>query len=222
VALEFGMAHWRSERKKVTGAKDAWLSPWQGHRRWSGTRKTSYYDVVAHLGTWHPIGRRPTPVSLSRPVVRQGGTIASPWSHSRGRSFTLKRYPTTQCTNRIAGRYPGARGGGVRRRQDMLNLGIFFSYCTMGTSFRAPDQAELGAICSIICVATWSSICIKVVELESIFNFVIASLVEFSLDPTQIWSQSSAIVTGGHVSVQKLIESPIWSPFIFNFYSIKA
>jgi hypothetical protein len=32
VALEFGMACWRPERKKVTSTRDVWLSPWQGHR----------------------------------------------------------------------------------------------------------------------------------------------------------------------------------------------
>jgi hypothetical protein len=85
VALEFGMARWRLERKRVTGAKDAWPSPWQGHRRLMGTLKTSYCDVVEHLGTWHPIGTRLTPASLSGPAVRQGwgGTAAGPMTAPR-------------------------------------------------------------------------------------------------------------------------------------------
>jgi hypothetical protein len=34
--------------------------------------KASYCDVVEHLGTWHPIGRRPTPARLSGPAVGKG------------------------------------------------------------------------------------------------------------------------------------------------------
>jgi hypothetical protein len=78
----------------------------------NGHAKVSYCDVVEHQGTWHPIDMRPTPGSLSEPVVRQGGTTASPWSHPWRRSFTLKCYPTTNGTNRVAGANPGVGGGG--------------------------------------------------------------------------------------------------------------
>jgi hypothetical protein len=57
--------------------------------------RAAYCDVVKLQGTWHPIGRRPTPVSLSEPAVKQGGTAPAP-SVVRGKDlFTLKRYPGT-------------------------------------------------------------------------------------------------------------------------------
>jgi hypothetical protein len=37
---------------------------------------TSYCDVVEHLDTWHVVDRRPTPASLSEPVVSQSDTAA--------------------------------------------------------------------------------------------------------------------------------------------------
>jgi hypothetical protein len=42
----------------------------------NGHAKASYCDVVEHLGTWQPIDRRPTPVSLSEPAVSQADTAA--------------------------------------------------------------------------------------------------------------------------------------------------
>jgi hypothetical protein len=106
VALEFGMARWRPERKRVTGAKDVWPSPWQGHKRWTGTLKTSYCDAVEHLGTWHPIGKRPTPASLSGPAVRQGGRGYGGQPDDRAqaypasRSFHHRQYLHIERTNR--------------------------------------------------------------------------------------------------------------------------
>jgi hypothetical protein len=38
--------------------------------------KASYCYVVEHLGTWQPIERQPTPVSLSEAVVSQADTVA--------------------------------------------------------------------------------------------------------------------------------------------------
>jgi hypothetical protein len=42
----------------------------------NGHANASYCDVVEHLGTWQPIDRRPTPVSLSEPTVSQADTAA--------------------------------------------------------------------------------------------------------------------------------------------------
>jgi hypothetical protein len=42
----------------------------------NGHAKASYCDVVEHLGTWQPIDRRPTPVSLSEPAMSQADTVA--------------------------------------------------------------------------------------------------------------------------------------------------
>jgi hypothetical protein len=42
----------------------------------NGHAKASYCDMVEHLGTWQPIDRWPTPVSLSEPAVSQADTAA--------------------------------------------------------------------------------------------------------------------------------------------------
>jgi hypothetical protein len=38
--------------------------------------KTSYCDVVEHLGTWRAVDRWPTPVSLPEPAVSQADMVA--------------------------------------------------------------------------------------------------------------------------------------------------
>jgi hypothetical protein len=72
VALEFEMARWRSERGRVTGAGLSWHFTMAGLPAMTGHAKASHADVVLHLGTWHPSGKRPTPARLSGPAVRQG------------------------------------------------------------------------------------------------------------------------------------------------------
>ena len=44
----------------------------------NGHAKACYCDVVEYLGTWQPINRWPTPVSLSEPAVSQADTAAGP------------------------------------------------------------------------------------------------------------------------------------------------
>jgi hypothetical protein len=46
----------------------------------NGHAKAIHCDVVGHLGTWHPSGRRPTPARLSGPAVRRVGMAA--WRNS--------------------------------------------------------------------------------------------------------------------------------------------
>jgi hypothetical protein len=62
----------------------------------TGHAKASHDDVVLHLGTWHPSGRRPTPVRLYGPAVRQVGTTARaekcPKLIPSARFFTLHGY----------------------------------------------------------------------------------------------------------------------------------
>jgi hypothetical protein len=124
VALEFVMARWRPERGESTGAKDWWLSPWRGHRRQTDTLKTSYCDVVEHLGTWQPIDRWPTPVSLSEPAVSQVDTATGAeqcLKLIRGEDlFTPRRYPGTG-EHKSPWRCKSRRGG--RRWQGALHLG---------------------------------------------------------------------------------------------------
>jgi hypothetical protein len=85
----------------------------------NGHAKTSYCDVVEHLGTW------PTPVNLSGPAVRQGGVRRPAPGLIRDEDlFTLKRYPTTNSTNRVAGTNPsaGVVGGKVHCTYNLLQL----------------------------------------------------------------------------------------------------
>jgi hypothetical protein len=123
VALEFGLARWRPERGETTGAKDWWLSPWRGHQRETDMLKTSYCDVVEHLGTWHPTDRWPTPVSLSEPAVSQADTAAGAeqcLKLIRGEDlFTPRRYLGTD-EHESPRRRESRRGG--RQRQGALHL----------------------------------------------------------------------------------------------------
>ena len=70
MALEFGMARWRSERRKVTGAKRCVAFTVAGLPAINQQSRAAYCDVVKLQGTWRPIGRRPTPANLSGPAVR--------------------------------------------------------------------------------------------------------------------------------------------------------
>jgi hypothetical protein len=109
--------HWRKGCVAFTVARSPTMN---------GHTKASYCDVVEHLGTWHPIGRRPTPVNLSGPAVRQGGGVQRPTlGLIRDEDlFTLKRYPTTNGTNRIARANPGAGVASVKVHctNDLLQL----------------------------------------------------------------------------------------------------
>jgi hypothetical protein len=49
--------------------------------------EAAYCDMVKLQGIWPSRGRRPTPMRLSRPAVRQVCTAASLWSHPWWRSF---------------------------------------------------------------------------------------------------------------------------------------
>jgi hypothetical protein len=103
--------HWRKGCVAFTVARSPTMN---------GHTKASYSDVVEHLGTWHPIGRRPTPVNLSGPAVRQGGggTAANPWSHSRRRSFHPEALSDHQ---RHKSHRPRESRRGGRQRQGALH-----------------------------------------------------------------------------------------------------
>ena len=77
--------------------------------------RAAYCDEVKLQGTWRPIGRWPTPANLFGPApsLIHGEDL-----------FTLKRYPTTNSTNRVAGTNPGAGvvGGKVHCTYNLLQL----------------------------------------------------------------------------------------------------
>jgi hypothetical protein len=76
VALDFGMARWRPERGRVTGAGLPWHFTVARPPAMTRHAEASHCDMVLRLGTWHPSGRWPTPARLSGPAVRQVGTVA--------------------------------------------------------------------------------------------------------------------------------------------------
>jgi hypothetical protein len=103
--------------------------------------RAAYCDVVKLQGTWHPIGRQPTLVSLSEPAVKQGCTAASPGIIRGEDLFTLKRYPDTS-EHESPHRHESRCGG--RRRQGALHQ-ISSVHCTIRTPFRAPERAKRSA-----------------------------------------------------------------------------
>jgi hypothetical protein len=66
------------------------------------------------------------------------------------------------------------------RRRGALHLLIFVRHCTIGTPFRAPNRAKWSALFFNLCVTTWSSACREIVDLQSLFNFVIVSMIKQS------------------------------------------
>jgi hypothetical protein len=115
VALEFGMAHWRPERGKSTGARDVWLSPWQAYRR-----RTNYLErLTAMRWSFKARGARSAGGQLRRtyldqPRVSSAAKIFSPWS--------IIRAPVNP--NHLGGANPGAgvAGGKVHCTWDLLQL----------------------------------------------------------------------------------------------------
>jgi hypothetical protein len=111
----------------------------------TNTPKTSYCDMVEHPSTWRTVDRRLTPMShLNRPRVKRT------WRPGRnsGLSSSTMRYflplrviCTPQSTNRNDDEDHGARSPVARGSEPR----IFFSYCTMGNLFRAPDRQNCSA-----------------------------------------------------------------------------
>jgi hypothetical protein len=89
----------------------------------NGHAKASYCYVVEHLGTWQPINRQPTLVSLSEPALSQADTTIGAEHCLKlilGEDlFTPRRYPGT--SGHESHRQREFRHGG-RRRQGALHL----------------------------------------------------------------------------------------------------
>jgi hypothetical protein len=131
-----------------------------------GLSTATYCDVVTSPSTWHPCGKRRTPVMASRPVARQVGMVASSQSHPRSRSFHWSgNIHAAPCMNL----YSAAPR-------------IFAVHCTMAIFFSAPDRVIYGASFSNFHVGSYQSDCTKVVALYTSFDFVTKFLVEYSLD----------------------------------------
>jgi hypothetical protein len=77
--------------------------------------KAAYCNVVKSQYTWHTIGRQPTPVSLSAPATRQGGTAASHRGYPQAKIFLPRSVIRSQVsTNRNGDVDLGARSSAVR------------------------------------------------------------------------------------------------------------
>jgi hypothetical protein len=105
--------------------------------------RASHCDEVLRLGTWHPSGRRLTPVSLSEPAVSQADTTAGTEQCLKlicGEDlFTPRHYPGTS-----EHRSPRRRESrhGRRRRQGALHLGSSSVTVPLESLFKAPDRAK--------------------------------------------------------------------------------
>jgi hypothetical protein len=116
---------------------------------WSGLLRR-----VKLQGTWHPIARQPSPVSLSEPAVSQADTAAGQNRVSSSSAvpdfFTEERYP---CSTKRESRRRHESGhkvtGGEGREPAIL-----FSHCTIRTPFSLSDRAICRALISVFCVAT--------------------------------------------------------------------
>jgi hypothetical protein len=105
----------RLEKTGVTGDRDWWPLSWQAPRRSPDRFNMIDYDVVRCPGMWHMIGRQPTPVSLSVPAARQGGTTASHRSYPQAKIFLPRRVLRSPVSmNRNDGMDLGARSPAVR------------------------------------------------------------------------------------------------------------
>jgi hypothetical protein len=113
--------------------------------------RAAYCDVVKLQGMWHPIGRRPTPVSLSESAVKQGVWWPAPGVIRGEDLFTLKCYPGTS-EHESPRRHESRRGG--HRRQGALHQGSSSVYCTIRTPFRSSDKDVCSAQISNFYVRT--------------------------------------------------------------------
>jgi hypothetical protein len=116
---------------------------------WSGLLRR-----VKLQGTWHSIGRQPSPVSLSEPAVSQADTATG-----RNRVSSSSAVPdflprsvirVRPGVNRDAGVNLGARSPAARG----VEPAILFSHCIIRTPFSLFDRAICRALISIFCVAT--------------------------------------------------------------------
>jgi hypothetical protein len=109
----------------------------------TGHARASHCDEVLCLGTWHPSGRRLTPVSLSEPTVSQADTAAGTeqcLKLTRGEDlFTPRRYPGTS-EHESPQQRESRRGG--HRRQGALHLGSSSVTVPLESLFKAPNRAN--------------------------------------------------------------------------------
>jgi hypothetical protein len=131
------------------------------HRgRLTGDEPTIWSDLLQRVklqGTWLPIGRQPSPVSLSEPTVSQADTTTGRNRVSSSSAvpdfFTKERYPCS--TGRESRRRHisgckvtgGDRGGG--------EPAILFSHYTIRTPFSLSDRAICRALISVFLCGNW-------------------------------------------------------------------
>jgi hypothetical protein len=166
VARNLAEQCWRPEIEKNLGAVDSCLPSWRLHRRrFDGYRESRWCGVkVEPRGgrRWWLNGGE----NLIHGISEQGGRHGDEpeWrpAHRRGRSFNpamLSIHPRHESGRR---RHESRRGSSaVSGAVDL----IFIRHCTMGCSISAPDSQSLSMIFSQISMATYPSLCSKVVVL---------------------------------------------------------
>jgi hypothetical protein len=145
VASSFGLARWRSERKRGTGAHDWWPHPWKPHQRSLNKLVRVTVAWLKCRGTWHKTTRCLTPARVDFKRSGQnghGGRTNSALSSSGGKIFSPRNVIWAPVsTNHLAGVNPdaGVTGGKVRCTSDLVQSTVpsrsFISW---------PDRAGLG------------------------------------------------------------------------------
>ena len=155
--------------------------------------------------------------SLSRPHDEQVGTMnlirARAWADPVPRFLLRHGYPIT--SEHESRRRSKSRRKDHRRRGDAS--AIYFSHCTIAIFFSQPDSRCLRQIFSQFSMATQPMLCSKVVALQTIFTFAIASLVKFPLDHDWIRALSSCNSTVSLNSDSKQSDSPSLDLIISKF-----
>jgi hypothetical protein len=217
VASNFTRMCWRPEGKMGTSARDEWLSPWQSsgdHRTCIPWFTAMWASAKARGAQWWAInGGEVYPGRTTSKWVRWISSAPEPELIRCQDFYYVVVIPSPASTN---------RGDDVNHGVKITDgegdaSAIYFSHCIITVFFSQPDSRCLGQVFSQFSMATQPMLCSKVVALQTIFTFAIASLVKFPLDHDWIRALSSCNFTVSLNSDSKQSDSPSLGLFISKF-----
>jgi hypothetical protein len=149
-------------------------------------------------------------------VRPQGPVAAGIFALHHGDLTQSMNIATKRCSPSTRPRRIANHGSDRCRRRGAPHLG-YFCYYSIAIVLQSTWPSTIGGdllqnLCGNLIIDLYQS-CWSTIHLQFCYSIP----VKFSLDPAQIWSQSSANVTGGHISVQALTDSPTLSPSISDF-----
>jgi hypothetical protein len=183
----------RPERGGELSAWKKWLSPWQ-LLRWSPDMQlVSHYDENQRLSTWHAT----TTARWRWESLSEGGEQGRDTAASRsgfqltGGEDLLPRDAIHPCRHESWRRWHESR----RRESSAVRAAALAFWSQPGTvpwesSFSARDSQVLGQFFSKIFMVTYPNLCSKAVELQTSYNFVIATSVKFLINQAWIHARS--------------------------------